>query len=82
MPLDQLFSSLTNAKSDPRAMLGSLLGSPGSQGALGGAASGALVSLLMNGKARKKIQKHAVKVGGMAAVAGLGYYAYRKWQQS
>jgi uncharacterized membrane protein YebE (DUF533 family) len=81
MPLDKLFSGLSDTKSDPRALLGGLLGSAGGQGALGGAASGALVSLLMNGKARKKVQKHAVKVGGMAAVAGIGYYAYRKWQQ-
>jgi uncharacterized membrane protein YebE (DUF533 family) len=59
-----------------------LLSAPGTQGALGGAASGALVSLLMNGKSRKKLQKHAVKLGGMAAVAGIGYYAYQKWQQN
>jgi uncharacterized membrane protein YebE (DUF533 family) len=82
MSLDKLFSGLADPGSDPRSMLGNLLGAPGSQGALGGAASGALVSLLMNGKSRKKLQKHAVKVGGMAAVAGIGYYAYRKWQES
>lgn len=81
MPLDKLFSGLSDAKSDPRALLGGLLSAPGTQGALGGAASGALVSLLMNGKSRKKLQKHAVKLGGMAAVAGIGYYAYQKWQQ-
>ncbi len=82
MPLDKLFSGLSDAKSDPRALLGGLLSAPGTQGALGGAASGALVSLLMNGKSRKKLQKHAVKLGGMAAVAGIGYYAYQKWQQN
>lgn len=82
MSLDSLFSSLSNSKVDPKALLGGLLGSAGTQGALGGAASGALVSLLMNGNARKKIQKNAVKVGGMAAIAGVGYYAYRKWQES
>lgn len=81
MPLDKLFSGLTDGKSDPRALLGGLLGAPGTQGAIGGAASGALVSLLMNGKSRKKLQKHAVKAGGIAAVAGIGYYAYRKWQE-
>ncbi|MCU0796799.1 MAG: tellurite resistance TerB family protein [Akkermansiaceae bacterium] len=81
MPLDKLFSALSDGKSDPRSMLGGLLGSSGSKGAMGGAASGALVSMLMNPKSRKKIQKHAVKVGGIAAVAGIGYYAYRKWQQ-
>lgn len=90
MSLESLFSSLTNSgnassgnsNKDPKALLGGLLGSAGAQGALGGAASGALVSLLMNGKSRKKIQKNAVKVGGMAALAGVGYYAYQKWQQS
>lgn len=80
MPLDKLFSGLSDGQNDPRALLGSFLGAPGTQGALGGAASGALVSLLMNGKARKKLQKHAVKIGGIAAVAGIGYYAYKKWE--
>lgn len=83
MSLDSLFSSLSQkVKGDPKALLGSLLGGAGTQGALGGAASGALVSVLMNSKARSKIQKNAVKVGGMAALAGIGYYAYRKWQES
>jgi uncharacterized membrane protein YebE (DUF533 family) len=80
MSLDKLFSGLTDSKSDPRSLLGGLLGSPGAQGALGGAASGAVVSMLMNKKARKKLQKNAVKVGGVAALAGVGYFAYRKWQ--
>ena len=82
MPLDKLFSGLSDSKTDPRSLLSGFLGAPGTQGALGGAASGALVSLLMNGKSRKKLQKHAVKLGGMAAVAGIGYYAYQKWQQN
>ena len=81
MSLDKLFSGLTDAKSDPRSLIGDLLGSPSAQGALGGAASGAVVSLLMNKKARKMLQKNAVKVGGAAALAGLGDFAYRKWQQ-
>lgn len=59
-----------------------LMQSPSAQGALGGAASGAVVSLLMNKKARKKLGKTAATVGGVAAVAGLGYYAYQKWQRS
>ena len=81
MSLDKLFSGLSHAKSDPRSLIGDLLGSSGAQGALGGAASGAVVSLLMNQKARKMLQKNAVKVGGAAALAGLGYFAYRKWHQ-
>lgn len=63
-------------------LLDSLLSSPGAKGAAGGAASGALVSLLMNKKARKGLGKTAGKVGGAAAIAGVGYFAYKKWQQS
>lgn len=68
MAIDKLFSSLTQ--------------SPGVKGAIGGAASGALVALLMNEKTRKKVGKGAVQLGGMAALAGVGYYAYQKWQNS
>ncbi len=80
MPLDQLFSSLSNSSGE--SSLGQLLKAPSTQGALSGAASGAVVSMLMNKKARKKMGKTAVKVGGAAALAGLGYYAYRQWQNS
>lgn len=57
-----------------------LVQSPASKGALGGAASGALVAMLMSKKARKKLGSTVVTAGGAAAVAGLGYYAYKKWQ--
>jgi uncharacterized membrane protein YebE (DUF533 family) len=67
MPLERLFSELS--------------GSPTAKGALGGAASGAMVAMLLNKKMRKKLTGTAVTVGGAAAVAGLGYYAYQKWQQ-
>ncbi|MEM9443773.1 MAG: tellurite resistance TerB family protein [Verrucomicrobiota bacterium] len=59
-----------------------LIKSPSAQGALGGVASGAVVSMLMNKKARKKLGKTMMTVGGTAAVAGLGYYAYQKWQSN
>lgn len=68
MPIEKLFTNLTE--------------SPGAKGALSGAASGAMVSLLMNKKSRKALGKGAVQLGGMAALAGVGYYAYRKWQGS
>ncbi|NET40019.1 MAG: tellurite resistance TerB family protein [Cyanothece sp. SIO1E1] len=67
MALDKLFSNLVD--------------SPSAKGALGGAASGAMVSLLMNKKARKKIGSGALKLGGAAALAGVGYFAYNKWKQ-
>jgi uncharacterized membrane protein YebE (DUF533 family) len=38
--------------------------------------------MLLNKRARKTIGKTAVKVGGAAAIAGVGYFAYQKWQQS
>ena len=49
---------------------------------MSGAASGALVSLLLNKKARKKLGGSMGKVGGAAALAGIGYMAYRQWQES
>lgn len=64
-----------------RSLLDNVLSSPGAQGALGGAASGAVVSLLLNPKARKGLGKTALTLGGAAALAGVGYYAYQKWQQ-
>ncbi len=68
MPIDQLFSSLTSSSS--------------AKGALSGAASGAVVSMLMNKKARKKIGGSVATIGGAAALAGVGYFAYQKWQKS
>lgn len=67
MPLDTLFNNL--------------LSSPSSKGALSGAASGALVSVLLNKKARKSLVGGAARIGGMAALAGVGYYAYKQWQK-
>lgn len=65
-----------------QTFLNNLLESPGAKGAMGGALSGAAVSLLMNKSARKSLGKTAVNIGGAAALAGIGYYAYKKWQSS
>lgn len=62
------------------SLFNQLLSSPGAKGALGGAASGAMVTALLNKKARKQLMGGAVKVGGLAALAGVGYVAYKKWQ--
>ena len=35
----------------------------------------------MNKKARKNLGGTALKLGGAAAVAGVGYYAYQQWQK-
>lgn len=80
MPLDKLLASFSNSTGAASPLTG-LFGSPGCQGALSGALSGGAMSLLMNKKARKMIGKHALKVGGAAAVAGVGYLAYRQWQK-
>lgn len=63
---------------DPNKFLGDLLSSPTAKGALGGVAGGALAGILVNKKARKNLGKTAMQAGGIAAVAGLAYYAYKK----
>lgn len=63
---------------DPNKFLGDLLSSPTAKGALGGVAGGALAGILVNKKARKTLGKTAMQAGGIAAVAGLAYYAYKK----
>ncbi|MGB0371980.1 MAG: tellurite resistance TerB family protein [Opitutales bacterium] len=62
-------------------LFGNLASSSAAKGALGGVAGGALASMLIHPKARKKLTKTAVKVGGAAALAGVGYYAYNQWQK-
>lgn len=68
MPIEKLFQSISQ--------------SPSAKGALSGAASGAFASLLMHPKSRKKLGSTALKVGGAAALAGVGYLAYQKWQRA
>lgn len=63
-------------------LFGDFLNSAAGKGALSGAASGALATLLLHPKARKKLGKSAVKLGGAAALAGVGYLAYKKWLES
>ena len=59
-------------------LLGDLLSSPTS-GKLSG---NSLAGLLLNKKTSKKIKKNAVRLGGAAALAGVGYLAYQEWQKS
>jgi len=65
---------------DANGLLGRMLQDPGAKGALGGVAGGALTSLLMNKKARKTIGKTAMSAGGLAALAGVAYWAYQRYQ--
>ncbi|MBX3582118.1 MAG: tellurite resistance TerB family protein [Rhizobiaceae bacterium] len=81
---------------DPKKLLDDLLGSqvPGTQGTVrdkaGQAAqlakdnplaTGALVAVLLGTGAGRKVTGSALKIGGLAAVAGLAYKAYQNYQQ-
>ncbi|MBB4121937.1 tellurite resistance TerB family protein [Martelella radicis] len=55
-------------------------GLPG--GLAGGAAAGGAIALLLGTKTGRKLGGKALKYGGMAAVGGLAYKAYRDWQQN
>lgn len=61
-------------------LVSKLLQSGAASGLLGGALSGTLMSVLA-GKKGKKVAKSALKVGGLAAVGGLAYMAYKRYQQ-
>lgn len=49
-------------------------------GMMGGAAAGGMIALLLGTKKGRKLGGKAIKYGGMAAVGGLAYKAYRDWQ--
>lgn len=51
---------------------------PGLKGALGGAAGGALVTAMMGNKTARKV----AKTGGLMALGGLAWQAYRNYQES
>ncbi len=55
-------------------------GVPG--GLVGGAAAGGLVALLLSNKKARKMGGKALKYGGMAAVGGLAYKAWRDHKES
>nr|MBS0021257.1 tellurite resistance TerB family protein [Gammaproteobacteria bacterium] len=61
-------------------LVSKLLNSGAASGLLGGALSGTLTSLL-TGKKGKKLAGSALNVGGLAAVGGLAYMAYKRYQQ-
>ena len=80
---------------DPRKLLDDLLGSkvPGTQGSVRDSAgkavqmakdnplaAGALVAVLLGTGTGRKVAGSAVKIGGLAAVAGLAYKAYQNYQ--
>jgi uncharacterized membrane protein YebE (DUF533 family) len=66
---------------DINKMLGSLNKSGISKGLLGGLAGGAVAGGLMSKKGRK-MGKKALKYGGIAAVGGIAWQAYKQYQQN
>ncbi len=50
------------------------------KGALGGAAAGSLLTLLVGSKKGRKMGKKAAKVGGAAALGALAYKVFNDWQ--
>lgn len=82
---------------DPKAILDQFLGTsvPGTEGTvkegadrLGGLvksnplASGVIAAALLGTESGRNISGSALKVGGLAAIAGLGYTAYKSWQEA
>lgn len=80
---------------DPKKLLNDLLGSrvPGTESTVGDKAgqitqlakdnplaTGAIVAVLLGTGKGRKLTKSALKLGGMAAIAGLAYKAYRDYQ--
>lgn len=65
---------------DPNRLVNQLLGSGAGAGLAGGLVSGAIAGAIAGGKGRK-VAKSALKVGGMALVAGLAWKAYQDHQR-
>lgn len=80
---------------DPKALLDQFLGSnvPGTQGTVrdkaqqakqlakdNPLATGAIVAVLLGTKTGRSLGGSAIKLGGMAAIAGLGYQAWKNYQ--
>ncbi|MGF7160724.1 uncharacterized membrane protein YebE (DUF533 family) [Rhodoligotrophos appendicifer] len=62
---------------------GGLGGLGGKLGGLGGVgAAGGVIGLLLGSKGGRKLASNALVYGGMAALGGIAYKAYRDWQQS
>jgi uncharacterized membrane protein YebE (DUF533 family) len=61
-------------------ILSELFAGPRGAGFAGGVAGGVASSLLLS-KAGRKLGKRALELGGLAAIAGLGYTAWRRYQE-
>ncbi|WP_144210670.1 tellurite resistance TerB family protein [Shewanella donghaensis] len=66
---------------DMNKLLGSIMGSGAASGFVGGLAGG-MASNMVKGKTVKKIGANALKVGGIAAVGGLAYTAFKRYNNN
>ena len=66
---------------DARQLLAKLTSSPGATGLAGGLVGGGLVAALVS-KTGPKTLGTAAQVGGLAALGGLAYQAWRRYQQN
>lgn len=72
--------SNSSASAKGQNLVNKVLNSGAASGLVSGALAGTLTSLL-TGKKGKTFAKSALKVGGLAAVGGLAYMAYKRYQQ-
>lgn len=89
--LDQLLSSGKELVAQGRDVAEDKLGVPGESGeqrtamlsGLGkGAAVGGVLALLLGTRGGRRLTGTAVKLGSLAAVGGIAYKTYQKWQES
>ena len=78
--LDQLASSVDSSNKGPGSTSGEGDMSDLVKGAIGGAAGGSLLTLLVGSKKGRKLGKKAVKYGGSAALGALAYKIFNDWQ--
>jgi uncharacterized membrane protein YebE (DUF533 family) len=65
---------------DANKVLAQLLGS-GAASSMAGGFAGGLASGLLTSKSGRKLGKKALQVGGLAALAGVAWTAYSRWQE-
>jgi uncharacterized membrane protein YebE (DUF533 family) len=73
--------NLANAGAGPGSALGSIQGYAKQNPLLAGALAGGLASILLGSKGGRKLAGSAVTYGGIAAIGGLAYKAYRDYQE-
>lgn len=83
MDVNKLIGSFLGGQAASGSQASQSAGLPsGMSGALGGAAAGGLMALLLGNKKSRKMVQSAATYGGMAVLGGLAYRAYQNWQQN